>query len=249
MPVLHLIILVAMALRLAGVEFQGVDPASRRISVQGSATVLVAPELVHIVLGIESEGDDPRQAEGRNAQIATAVTAQLAKLDPPLQLQAGMLSLGPVRDDKRNILRHVAHQVITVTARPAQVREIALAVLQAGATHILDVEYAVKDARAFRDQARRLACTAAREKAALMAGALDAKVGPVVSINEQEQWWSGRWRNPWWIWNGYWPTHMHGGYQQFTAQNVIQHLDGGEGSGGGETQSLSATIHVVFALQ
>jgi uncharacterized protein YggE len=225
------------------------EPPAGRISVQGTATVRVAPELAIITLGIETNADLLDQAHQRNEQIAKAVVERLGRLSPLPQIQLGVMSLGPVRDYKHGesvIVSQAAHQAITVTSQPGQVQALVLTALQAGATHILGVEYAVRDVRAFRDQARLLACKAAREKADLMAVALGAKLGAVVTINEPETPWSGRWSNPYWSWGGYWSG---GGNHQRNSQNVAhQTASGPEEGAGGETQSLSATIAVSFAL-
>jgi len=222
------------------------------LSVQGSATVRVAPEQAIISLGIENDADTVELAQQQNALISQKVVEQLRKLAPALQLQLGVMSLGPLRDTDRNrriILKQIAHQVLTVTCEPGQVQAVAATALQAGATHIFDVDFAVKDARKFRDEARLLACKAAREKAELLATALGAKLGPAIAINEPNNWhWSGRWRSPWWCWEGYWYANGGSGYQQMSQNIMVHRPSGQDDSGAGETQSLSAEIHVTFGL-
>ena len=229
------------------------EPRAGSISVYGTATVQVAPEQAIITLGIETDAERLEQAQLQNEQIAKVVVERLGRLTPVPQIQLGVMSLGPARytdHDNTVIHKQVAHQVITVTSQPGQVQALVLTALQAGATHIFDVEYAVKDARTFRDQARQLACKAAREKADLMATALGAKLGAVVDINEHETWWSGRWRSPWWCWAGYWSSWQGGGNSHMMAQNVVQRqTNGPEEGASGETQSLSAKIRVSFSLQ
>jgi uncharacterized protein len=220
------------------------------ISVEGTATVLVAPEQAILTIGIETDAEALEQAQARNDQLGRAVVEKLKALSPVVQIQTGVMSLGPDRDNKRAIIKYVAHQVLTITGEPAQVRQVVAAALQAGATDIFDVEYAVKDARKYRDQARLLACKAAREKAELLANALGAKVGAVNAINESNNWyWVGRWRSAWWCWSGYWPIHWGGGGYGYQSQNVIVSAGGGAEASPGETQSLSAQINVSFMLE
>lgn len=219
----------------------------RTISVDGSAQVQVAPELVHITFGVETPSGILESARTGNQEAMARLVRAMSELSPKVTLQQAPPSLGEEwRDGKR--VAHVAHATLTITADPPRLTEIIAAGLAAGATHVLDSAYAVRDARPYRDQARVLACRAAREKAGLLARELGVTLGEVRSINETSNLygWSGRWRNRWWH-NGYWSNGWFGGYQS-QVQNVIS-VAAANDDGITERQEISAEIRVVFAIR
>ncbi len=57
-------------------------------------------------------------------------------------------------------------------------------VLKNGATHLFGVDYQTTELRKYRDQARKMAIKAAKEKAVLLAGELEMNVGTPRQISE-----------------------------------------------------------------
>jgi uncharacterized protein YggE len=139
------------------------------------------------------------------------------------------------------------HNSVSITVRDVtKTSAILAAALKAGANQVSDVSFYTSDLRKYRDQARDLAITAAREKADALAGAAGAKTGCVMNINE----------NSWTYFNNPWSSAYRNSSQM--TQNVIQNnLPAGgtsAGSGGDEPISpgkiaVKAEVTVTYALQ
>jgi uncharacterized protein YggE len=120
------------------------------------------------------------------------------------------------------------------------------ALTEGGAVTMAGPDYALDNPRRVRDEARRMAIRAAREKAELMASGLGRKVGQALSINESGGgivYGSGLRSR----WGGY-------GYGNAMMQNAIQ--DTGSGGSSSEDEGLpmgqigiSATVHVTFEME
>jgi uncharacterized protein YggE len=104
--------------------------------------------------------------------------------------------------------------------------------------------YGVENLRPLRDQARKMAIKAAREKAELLAAEMGRKVGAATSINEG-------WNN---FVTGARPYAGRGGYYgQMNTQNVVQNVGGEPGTGGDDGLPLgqvgvSASVNMTFEL-
>ena len=123
---------------------------------------------------------------------------------------------------------------------PKNLENLVTSALANGANRIMGLDYRTTELRKFRDEARRKAITAAREKADLLADELSIRLDRPVSISEGYNGWTTGSR--WWGWNGA-GTNV--------VQNVIQ--AGGEAGPDGSTIPLgqvgvSATISVTFSL-
>ncbi len=117
-------------------------------------------------------------------------------------------------------------RAFTVTLKnPKLLENTVTSALANGANRIMGLEFRTTELRRFRDQARRQAVAAAREKAGLLAGEMSIAVGRPVSINEG---YSGSTNGSrWWGWNS--------GGANFV-QNVVQ--AGGEAGPDGTTIPL-----------
>lgn len=124
--------------------------------------------------------------------------------------------------------------------RAAASNSLLTEVLRAGANYIHGVDFRTTQLRKHRDDARRQAIQAAREKAADMASALDVSIGAPTNVHEVHSgWWSPY--SSWWGGRG-------GGMMY---QNVMQDR---RGAGGTEESlvpgqiSVTATVSVTFEL-
>ncbi len=217
------------------------------ISVSGSAQVMVAPDEVVLVLGVETHDFDLAAAKQQNDEIVKKVldlTTQYA-IDPKY-VQTDFVNIEPrydsVYQEKVNFVGYFVRKTIEVRLQDVTKFESFYAdMLGAGVTHVQGIEFRTTELRKYRDQARELALKAAREKAEAMAGVYGQSVGQVKSITENNTGWWGSY-NSWW-----------GSYGGAMSQNVVQNA--GPSSSFTEDETLapgqiavSANVSVEFEL-
>jgi uncharacterized protein YggE len=123
--------------------------------------------------------------------------------------------------------------------------DVILAALKNGANEVQDVQFYTSELRKYRDQARSLAVTAAREKAQALSEAAGAQAGCVLTISENtSSQYYGSWRG--------------GRETALWAQNTIQNAgpSAGSVSGLGDDSPISlgqiavrAEVNASFSLQ
>lgn len=189
-------------------------PAASTISVSGSAAIRVQPDRVVIAFGVETFGETPGAARDLCASLSKQVLAALrAGSIADKDMATADFTLRPEYDDwgkRQTIVGYWARNTIVVTLRDvAQLENILVAGLEAGANAVDGIEFSVTNLRELRDQARAQAVQAAMEKAAAMAGVAKMALGDVTNINENS-WYSG--------------YYGSSGRQWTNTQNVIQDL-------------------------
>jgi hypothetical protein len=186
------------------------------ISVSGEAVVKVVPDKVTIHLGIETHDLDIQTAKQKNNDILSAAMKAIeeAGVDDG-DVQTAHLSIEPrYKSDytQKNFLGYFVRNSISVVVHdPDAVEGLITAVLTAGVTHVHGVEFETTEFKKHREEARRLALEAAREKAEKMAAVLGMEVGRPLDIAE-----SGRYG--WQYFGSGWGWGRGGGM----AQNVLQ---------------------------
>jgi uncharacterized protein YggE len=217
---------------------------TRTITVNGQSEIRVAPDEVALSIGIETDSLDLGRARSDNDARVKAVVAAVAALGVAEEhVKTEFLDLQPRWNDypRRNFLGYFARRSLTITLRDVSKFEAVLsAVLGAGANYVHGIDFRTTELRKHRDEARRQAIIAAREKANDMAAALDADIGVPVTVSEgYTGWWSpySRW----------WGTSGSG----MMVQNVIQEQRASGGADGtlvpGQI-SVTATVSVTFQL-
>lgn len=247
------------------------EEAPRMLSVSGSATVSVVPDQVMISAGVEMNRSFPA-AQNRAFAVGTPETvkasaallaeAQAGGEAAVQEIRGALKALGveekhvktesfqvePIAYDSdgvRYFRGYLCRHVLSVClSDPAKADACVDALLKHGATHLYGVTFGAKDVRKHRDQARRLACKAAREKADLLAGELGAKVKRVHNIGEgASSIWCGK------NWGGSY------GQQRMFGQNYSQQEEssaeapGEEGGLPSGLVAISASVSVVFELE
>lgn len=165
--------------------------ADRLVTVNGEATVNVAPDMAIIRVGVTSTAKSAREASDANAKQMTAVIAAIKDAGiTPRDIQTSRLSLQPQYDPNRSgtarLLGFQATNQITVNVR--DIDKLAAIIDQsiaAGANEMSGLEFVVSQQSKLLDQARDEAIADARRKADLYAKAAGAKLGAVVSITEE----------------------------------------------------------------
>lgn len=195
-------------------------PEPPKIFVQGEAVVYVKPDKVLITFGIETwDKQDLLIAKQKNSEIFRKALAVLDQLDiPEKDIQTDFLSIEPrYRDGYRReeFLGYFVRNTFVVTLRkPEKLEELITKMLEAGVPYLHGVSFQTAEFKKYREEARRLALLAAREKAQKMAAVLGQTIGPPIQIQEGN--------SPWYYYSGW--SEWRFGRGQTMAQNVLQDI-------------------------
>lgn len=245
------VVSIAAALLLTSTTSAQSPGTSRTISVSGSAEIRVTPSLVNLVVGVETRNRSLAAAKAENDRGVQAVVRSMQALGVEASdIQTDYVNVNPdytTRDDTVIVLRYyTVRKTVAITLKDVTKFERALSnALQAGANHVLTVQFLAADLRKHRDDARARAIVAAREKAEALAREMNARVGKVISINE------GGWGGPWNSYAMSWDGMRYGGPG---ANQVSVQADGARGEPLGETIALgligvTASVSVSFELE
>src|SRR5439155_2910564 len=139
----------------------------------------------------------------------------------------------PAGGPKNGIDGYFCRRQYAVTLKDVKLFEKLInAALENGANYLMGFEFRTSELRKHRDQARKMAIKAAKEKATALCAELDMNVGSPRTINEGNVGYWG-YQGGWWGWGG-------GGRNQYMSQNSFQQApnSGGGGGGGGEDQTM-----------
>ena len=218
-----------------------------QITVTGSGEVKVAPDILHLSVGVETRHETLAEAK-RQSDDRVAKTLAF--------IQRSGIAAKDVQTDYVGVEPNYDHAVSRTQPTYFAVRksiEIRITnlkgfdnfitgILTNGVTTIHGIDFRTSQMRQHRDTARRMAIKAAREKADDLAGELGVKCGKVHNISAHD--WSGWTGN----YGGYWGR---GGGQHY--QNSTQSVGGREESSDGTLSlgqiSVSASVTVTFLLE
>jgi uncharacterized protein YggE len=219
------------------------DDNPRLVSTTGEATVYVTPDEVVLNLGVETYNSDLDSAKIANDQMA----AKLVKAIKDMGVEEKHIQTADIEIEIRyknwnkpdvGIEGYIARRAYAVTLRKVKDFEKLVDVaLKNGANRLQGFEYRTSELRKHRDEARKMAIKAAREKAVALASELDCKAAAPRTITEGA-----------FGYYSYWPRSWGNAYM---AQNSVQHV--GEAASAGETLPLGqiairASISVAFDL-
>ena len=161
-----------------------------KITVTGESTVLVAPDMATISLGVTTNGDTAAAAMRANSDAMTVVTERLKAAGLASEdLQTSNLSLSPTWSNSSSgasvVAGYTANNMLTV-----RVRDLALlgglldASVSDGANALNGLNFDVAEPRPVQDQARKAAVEDARARASLLAEAAGGTLGAVIEMVE-----------------------------------------------------------------
>jgi uncharacterized protein YggE len=224
--------------------------STRTVQVTGTALINVTPDRALVQLGVQSNGISVDNVERANSLAIQHVIEAIKKQGvEPKDIATDIYVIEPVYEeyDSLYIKGYRIYNTVAVTVRDIKkTSAIVAASLKAGANQVNNVEFYTSELRKYRDQARELAMTAAKEKATALAEAAGAETGCVLSINE----------NSWSYYNGWW--YGSGRSSNLWTQNTVQNAPSVSGSGNssdGEEPislgqiSVKAEVSVSFAIK
>lgn len=162
-----------------------IHPPGRTISVSAEAVVRTAPDQVIIHLAVESSGTDLAgilaETDARTGRIrGIAKDFKIANE----HVQTDSITLQQRYVDSKPSGYTAQRSIVLCMKDLTHVNALLTAVVKAGANRIDSISFETSQLRRFRDEARVQAVKAAKQKAQLLAGELQAQVGKPISINE-----------------------------------------------------------------
>jgi uncharacterized protein len=216
----------------------------RLVSVSGSGEVRIPPDEIVMTLGVETSSMDLMTARTENDQRITAMMkAANSRGIRPEHLKTDYLNIEPRYENgyaKRQFYGYFVQKTLVVTLRDIKIFESVLTeLLQAGATHVHDVQFQTTELRRHRDEARAMAVKAAREKAEALARQLGQQIGDPQNISESGWYWY----SPRSGWGSRW--------QGLATQNSMQSTAGGavDSALAPGLISITAQVSVTFSLR
>jgi uncharacterized protein len=165
-------------------------PPLSSIRVTAEARVTAKPDRVQIDLGVVTHAATSQQAAAENARQADAVLAAVRKaLGGAGVLKTISYSLNPNYKYHPNAEPtpdgYTASNVVQATLDDlAKIGVVIDTATAAGANHVQDIAFTLRDQDAVRAEALRQAATRARAEAEVLAGALGLKVVRVLNVEE-----------------------------------------------------------------
>ena len=225
--------------------------APRTITTTGEAIVYVVPDEIVINFGVETFDAQLGKAKAANDEASKKLLDAIRKLGvEDKHLQTSDLEVELDYHDgghpAKGIEGYFARRMYSVTLKDTKKFEQAIdAALASGANRLMGFEYRTTQLRKHRDEARRMAIRAAREKADALARELECNIGKPRTIGEGYYGSVGTWGSRW-GWGG-------GMNSYNVAQNVAQSDGGAPGDDEGRALPLGqvgvrAQITVTFDL-
>ena len=161
----------------------------RTLSINGSGTVTLKPDIAYINIGVQTEGKSAKEAVASNNQqsqkLFDALTsAGIAEKD----IQTSNFSIYPRQEydnqgQPTGVVTYVVDNTVNVTVRNLEeIGTILDAAVQAGANNIYGIQFDVENREAAQQQAMTLAMDNAKERAEVLAKAAGVELGAVQTI-------------------------------------------------------------------
>lgn len=166
----------------------------RRINVDATGTVQVAPDMATITLGVTHQNPEASEAMKATSEAVAQVLARLGEMGiDERDLQTRDLSLSPIWSNRNQqngeppeITGFVASNRVFVRVRDlTQLGEVMDAVIQDGANDFSGLSFGLQDSEPIEVQARAKAVSEATAKAEQLAQAANVTLGPVQTISER----------------------------------------------------------------
>jgi uncharacterized protein YggE len=218
--------------------------AQPSINTSGESIVYVKPDEAIINFGVEILHKELDQAVAQNDEASARLVKAIKGLGiEPQHLQTDHLEVH-IRYTSNNLAieGYTTRRGYSITLKDiGKLETLVQTGLKNGANTLMGVEFRTTELRKYRDQARKMAIKAAKEKAVALAEELDCRVLAPRSIQEGVAY-SGYYGG-WWGWRG----------GNAMAQNSVQSAPGGGGGVEGETMPLGqiavrASVGVTFDL-
>jgi len=169
------------------------SPSAPYIEVSAEAETRATPDRAMLEFGVVTRAEGAAAAAQQNAgRMKTVLAAVRQALGPQAQVGTGTYSLRTEYAQNRDgneprIVGYVASNIVRLeTAEMTRLGEVTDVAIKAGANQVQRISFGLSDPAAARRDALRDAILLAQSDAETMAAALKVKLGPVVSLSNQD---------------------------------------------------------------
>lgn len=168
------------------------DGPSRTITVTGQGEAYGTPDTAVISAGVESQAKTAARALSDNAAAMNNVFAALKRMGiPDKDIQTSNFSVSPQytqfnsTDAQKIVGYQVSNQVTVIVDGTAKIGPAIDALVAAGANQMNSIAFSLHNADALMAKARTAAVADAMSRAQTLTGAAHVKLGPIISIQEE----------------------------------------------------------------
>lgn len=191
LSILMVLLLASLVLSACAGSVQAAgETSTRTISVNGSASVSLSPDIAYIYIGVHSENEDASQAVTVNSERTQGVIDALEAAGIAAEdIQTTNFSVYPQQDyspsgESLDTITFVVDNSVYVTLRNIdQLGELLNVAVNAGANSISGISFDVEDKSAALSEARGLAIQNAQVQAEELAEAAGLSLGDIQAIN------------------------------------------------------------------
>lgn len=183
------LILSACLPSLSGASDQTVSLPAPSLSINGSGSVTLEPDIVTISIGVNTQDNDPSSAVARNSRQVESIAVALSELGIGLDdTQTSNFSIWPRQDydfeGNPISTTFVVDNTLTVIVRNLDSLGAVLdTAINAGANNIYGITFDISDREDAISQATQLAVQNAEERAQNLAGAANVQLGEVLMVS------------------------------------------------------------------
>jgi uncharacterized protein YggE len=187
----HAAIAIGLGVVLTACSATGVGSTQRTVSVTGTGTARLAPDIVVVTLGVQTQDPQVARAVQDNNARALRVTEAIKTAGVAAgDIQTSDFSVSSQQQfDPQGIptgeVSYIVSNTLTFTLRDVtKLGDLLQAALESGANTVQSVSYGVADPSAALDKARLDAVRDAHDQATQLSTAAGAQLGSVFSLNE-----------------------------------------------------------------
>ncbi|HKJ28018.1 MAG TPA: SIMPL domain-containing protein [Anaerolineales bacterium] len=185
-----LLVLAALGLAACSGTAANANPAEpRTISVNGTGSVTLAPDMAEVNIGVQTEADEADQASAENTQKVNAIMAALEELGiAESDIQTTNFSVWPRQQYNDNnevqAITYVVQNSLLVTVNDLDLLgDVLDSAIGAGANAINGITFDLSDRDGANAQAMEAAMENAASRAEVLAGAANTEIVEVQSVN------------------------------------------------------------------
>lgn len=187
---LLLILMAGTLMSAAGCHAESSQSAQRKVITSGTGLIKVAPNMAELSMQLEALNRDGGAAKADVDKRVNRFLAALKTLDiDEADVVASSLQLNPnyeYRNQKRQFTGYRASRNVTLSLRKLeQLNQLMDVALKSGIDQIGHVELKVTNEQQYQQQAQQQAIADSQQKAAALAKAYGATLGPILQIEYQ----------------------------------------------------------------
>ena len=211
------------------------------VSVSGSATINVAPDVANVSFDLLTKEKTAQEAKEANDAMLKKLNEVLKKYEiKETELSMNYINIRPYyeyRSNTNELAGYVAQKTITIKIKEIEKYNSFIDdLLKVGISNINSVDFAVEDIKTVRNQARVKAVESAKEKAELFASSISKKIIDVIEISE----------------NDVSVRYSQSNYRGKLKNSMVDSVGATDGAGIEEERgniAVSATVSVVFIME